>query len=597
MALIDQDPASETNGPDKNRFTPKCWRHHSGQRTGIKDYCCCCDPCLYRTVEDSVEANPHCCRCNPRVIVAKYTVDSGDCENQIMPMFGEKTVDDDQNTVVHYQASFLGRTVHVWLSTLPIPNVSYDSNEYINCRWTIYIPSLGIVEEVEIDHENVTCLGVPDIEISGVTSAGGECTGTITLENFETDKVEFQLREFPETFPDGEGTTVDLYLPCGDCVEVARFLCLSGVRHKGADAEWVEFEWDVDFEPHEEGDQYIHGKWSYTPPVETPFVEHIYLITSGGYCELHFDFESPVGRELGEEIEPISISNCSCNINEFVSAGTPQEPIGFTIRAGRCSCWEYHCGTCRCVPRYLCGLYFVDQTLYKNIRFTWSSAIKGWVSSGGEDRDGNPFEETLTVLLEKDEFGNCVIDGSPVSCGLVMSATISTLATEYSPATWLYVSTAFAECDYRIVCGDATPCDEHPAVLNMYAVGYNDPYEDEPGIEGDCPIEIPLFYFSEVFLVGETGPNAIEINCGYRGIWDWESEGGTPFRSFFELQGGVLEVNVTNLLTGGSAASESFSLDYEYCDPYIAEYFAITGLTSCIWGSATIQRILIEITE
>ncbi|MFK5281406.1 hypothetical protein ACI3PL_17780, partial [Lacticaseibacillus paracasei] len=96
---------------------------------------------------------------------------------------------DGTREVIKYTGTIVGNTVTVYLSNSTIGgSVDYDS---IPCRWTIQIPTLGIDQEIEIDHTVVTCLGVPEISITGVTAYDG-CVGTVSLINYSTVKVPFR---------------------------------------------------------------------------------------------------------------------------------------------------------------------------------------------------------------------------------------------------------------------------------------------------------------------------------------------------------------------------------------------------------------------
>ena len=114
------ETVTESNGPDRFNSHPGCARHHTGVRTEIKDYCCCCDPCQY-VRKDEEESNPddrHCCRCNPKVILAKFTSDSEDpcCRNAYVPMFIESWADNVGQGVMRYSGYIVGYQVTVYLS-------------------------------------------------------------------------------------------------------------------------------------------------------------------------------------------------------------------------------------------------------------------------------------------------------------------------------------------------------------------------------------------------------------------------------------------------------------------------------------------------
>jgi len=619
--MVLKSPPIETDGADRCKKNLFCTKHHKGNRTGFPDYCCCCNPCLYRTTEDHAVGNIHCCRCNPRLIVFKFTPTNEDpcCRSEVSVALGI-VVDD---SFVQYSATIAGHDVTVTLSTGAISNEEEDGEEQgeeeedKRCLWTISIPSLSVLTEIEIDHTTVTCLGVPAIEITDVV-AFETCIGSISLANFPATKVPFQLRHFPESFADEEGLTLELYPPCGECEEVPRYLCVSGARREG-EGGFFEFLWDVGFEPQESEFGFIHGRWFYDPlPVgdETgPRTEYIYLLNVDNECQLWFDFESPDGLtqvdRAAEKFAPITIDferGCACNLKQVVAGIDPQENIGLVIRAGACGCYEYLCEKCRCVPLYLCGFFFLNGTIYNNILFSWDSDLKAWVSSGGADVDGNPLTQTLTIALVKGDDGTCQfefqfgsyeIPNQSATCGLFMSAAFSGRIDGTSDYLSLDVSTALTgECEDLLICQDATPCAEncgaHPENLTVNLHGFNGP-GDEPGITGDCAVEIDMVFVQRINLTAE---GTLEITCEYTGFDLQDCGDDGIWLTQLSLKEGQLTVTNTRL-DAQAQNEETFTLDSESCDPYIASGLSVFAVQDCIFGcpGEQIQRMQIDIME
>jgi len=203
------------------------------------------------------------------MIVARFDPDDPAdqcCRYEIIPMFLGVLVGSDDpglnlnDYVVLYTGTVAGITIEVTLTTYPLNSESqYDRS----CYWTIKIDQLGINKRIEIDHQVVTCLGVPAIEVENVT-AYESCTGTLSLSNFEAELVPFQYRQFPSSFDRGDPESLLVDVPEMECIDcdwdaetsvgqVPRFLCLFGVKEPysagGFESARIkqEFEWDFDY--------------------------------------------------------------------------------------------------------------------------------------------------------------------------------------------------------------------------------------------------------------------------------------------------------------------------------------------------------------
>ena len=646
MARI--DTVTESNGPDRFNLNPGCSRHHAGVRTGISDYCCCCDPCNYvrRVNSASPRDERFCCRCIPRLIVAKFTAatDYGCCRNVVVPMVAQLATVNTRE-VVKYTGSLVGVIVTIYLSNGP---VTAESNPYdAPCQWTISIPALGIYEEIEIDHKTVTCLGVPEISITNVTAFEG-CIGTLSLINYATVKVPFQSK--PSGLQNPESLTVPF--PEGfespTCSSLPRQICISKKHNRENrirspkipwEIEWArDFIWEEYFVPYFAYDQqeWIVGRWVYTPENDEAFEQSLFLVQDL-YDEFYLqpDFEGPSTTDgEGEIYSRVPLSSCGCefkilNVRPVDDPSPPAIPgeslpddlLGIDYRAGRCGCWSHQCGRRRCVPRYLCGYLFVNNVLYRNILFTWSNDTKSWLASGGEDLNGYSMPFDLNIRLENNADGQCQLavdyedfEIEPVLIGdtnTVLSGVLQ--GTNYAGDGYFYLNfnTSFdGDCELLIVCQTATPCAQncgsHPPVLNLRLHGYSLPSDiPPPPVTGECTTEIELVYWQTVTVSG-TG---VLIACGYRGFKLVESyfSEDNPFRTGrknylikAELNLGnltITRIDPTKLTEGGT--TETVVFPSQSCDPYYAYKLTPASLRSCFFGDIAIiwHRWEAEVTE
>lgn len=646
MARI--DTVSESNGPDRFNIHPGCSAHHAGIKTGIKDYCCCCDPCQYVRKHEgtSQPEDRFCCRCIPRLILAKFTPTNSNecCRSAVTPMLAE-LVEINGVNVIRYNGSIVGYNVVVYMSDNLVGNYPTDDYEDIQCRWTIQIPGLGIDQEIEIDHVTVTCLGVPAISVTGVTAYDG-CVGTISLANYSTVKVPFKTKVFNEE----QSITVPFPTDFSfeGCTDLPRYICvtkkhnrINRVRSPKLPWEiewWRDFQWDEEFEPYfnDYDQEWIIGKWYYLPNDPVDFVQNIYLIQDlYGECFLQPNFLAPNKTNGdGEEYQRVPLSSCGCDfkILDIRPVDDPSPPtvpnqsissdlLGIDFRGGRCGCWDYYCGKRRCVPEYLCGFLYVNSTLYKNILFEWNNTDKSWVSTSGVDLDGYDMPFVLSVQLEKNSEGQCQMAVyfedytiSPVEIGdtdTVLSGTFE--GTNYANDDYfvLNLTTSFdGNCEQLFNCQTATPCNvdcgSHPEVLHMTLTGWSLPTDyPPPPITGGCSLSITLNYHQTVVVVG----SGVLYTCGYVGYATVESpyyntetmttETGLFLITARLITGGVTIYRKLVSQTGIITPIESFGLQVEECNPYYGYYFTTSSLKSCFFGDSSIifMRWEAEITE
>lgn len=650
MARI--DTVRESNGPDRFNRNPGCARHHAGVRTGISDSCCCCDPCNYRRKNNSA-AQPEdrfCCRCFPRLILAKFTETNADgcCRDSMEPMLGRMGTVNGKDAII-YTGSIVGYAIEVSISNDPVD--SYGDDPYApHCMWTVSIPYLGIQEEFEIDHTVVTCLGVPAIEITNIPAQNG-CIGTISLANYATAKVPFQNSRTSDPYlVDDEELTVPFpedFWQYGGCDRLPRFICVSKKRirehrirspHVPWEIDWARsFEWDYEFEPYERytEQEWVIGVWTHTPEDPAAYVQHLYLIQDA-YGEFHIqpDFQSPAGWDL-EQYQRVPLSSCGCDfkildvrpVNDpspplVPGESVPADLLGIDYRGGQCGCWSYFCGRRRCVPRYLCGWAFVNNTLYRNILFVWDNDSKCWHGQGGEDFATGyapPFD--LSICLDRNDAGECVLKTSFEDYDLndiligdldtAFSGNIQGRNYEGTGYFSLNFSTSFdGQCGLVVRCSTATPCltecGSHPDKLHLRLHGWSTASDyPPPPVTGECETEIDLAYVQSITVVGD----GIVYVCGYVGYKLVDSLYRDPFgvepdsRRTFLIKA---ELNLGQLKIWRKLADdpndyepvETVTLD-QSCDPYYGYKLTVASLRSCFFGDAEIlfHRWEAEVTE
>lgn len=623
-------PPTQSDGPDRFKNHVTCFEHQNNTRTGIKDYMCCCNPCSYRTFREALGDVEHCCRCNPIMIIVVFEPDEeGDdcCMPRRLPVFARHDTLENGKEFVSYSGNIYGYNFKVALSIGSISETNQYGEDYDErpCYWTVSFPELGVWEEIEIDHETVTCLGVPEFSIENVP-INGECFGTIYLDDFETVKLPFYPRVFSlEDYPE-EGLSVTVPHYCDNCDEVARYLCVFGALTDGGNAEAVEFVWDFAFVQTQTPYGFAVGRWVEIQPRYGEYERTIYLFEdSYGNCQLYFDFVASAIEDANNETEaaaeradelfaPLTLTGpngCACGIRESVGPIEHTVIAGFTMQTGRCGCWGYLCGKCRCLPQSLCVFAFIGQVFYKNIQMLWDADVGAWISVGGTgvDIDGNVFTETLLFQLRANEkTGGCEVvferDGfefepHPLTCEQVMSVSFSAAGEAADDFVFVLGVTAFGPCDQPLFCNGVLSCvldcGAPPRQLRLEAEGWSDPYEDEPGLTDTCFIEADLFLIEIPGLIGGDPNPELEIYCYYFGIQIVECDDWT-YRFEFTLLGGVLSIARIRLDTGDRHTT-SFVLDEE-CSPYLGSYFNVTGITDCFWScSASVSRLRIDITE
>lgn len=643
MARI--DTVTESNGPDRFNLHVGCADHHAGVKTGIKDYCCCCDPCQYirRDEEENEPRDRHCCRCNPKIIVAKFTAtnEDGCCRDLAIPMFITQVADVSGQLVMLYSGTIVGHTIYVYLSNRSVDSGQSGYLDEPGCRWTIRIPSLGIDEEILIDHTIVTCLGVPHIEVTGVSSFE-TCEGTLSLLNFPSAKVPFRTRTFPDL---GYNKHLLVPFPSGytyeGCAELPRFICVTKRRSledhiRQWEVEWWrEFQWDDAWVPYHDAthSEDVIGRWKHQPEDPSAYLQSLYLIQdASGETWLQPDFATPAGTQgEGEYYKRVTLSSCDCalrilDVRPIIDLSTPPDFLGIDYRAGRCGCWDYVCGRRRCVPKYFCGFVFIGGTIYKNILFTWDVVEKCWLSSGGVDLDGGDMPISLRICLTRGADGSCVLSTSyedyelsTASIGnddMLPSGVIDgTNAAGDSYFVLSFSTSLDGSCKTLFTCVIATPCNtdcgSHPPVLYLTLHGSSTGADiPPPPITGDCTTEIALIYFQRIVVTVDPVTKVVTVlyTCGYVGYALVESFriddilGPTWDTYLIKAELDLGNLTITRRLAATPDVielTESINLDTETCNPYHGTYASGTALRGCFFGNNAIiwHRYTADIVE
>lgn len=598
---------AESHGPDRCRGNLNCRHFHDEdglpENYGNLYQCCCCDTCTTIrpvTVSDKADVPVHyCCRCVPRVIFVRFVPDDTEdacCVTSAVPAFYTK---EESGHRAIYTATIFGVTVVAKLGKL------YGGGA---CAWQVTATKAGyeLADETYLLADGETCLNVPafSLEVEGPNG----CDGTIQLGDFSRAKVPFiQQQKWDDDY---EGKFIELYgEECGDCGQVCSTLCVDGVRHDGDTEEKVEFRW------FDTGDE--RGWGAAGTPEYGEHQDRILLVENEyGECTLVTDFE-----EGAEHFDPVTIDTargCSCGLQETFIAFVGQTALGFTVRCGYCSCWEFICGTLRCVPAELCVLLIVGTSASRLI-LSWDATNKRW----GSDSD------PLRLVIGSDGAGGCQVtaemtyielDAEPVpwqssreSITKVFdsSADFQTI-TLHDPDNRVTIIASDQSPDCVLgACDEATPCLEecgsHPAQLTVNIKLWrqlgdlSDPYVPED----ECDIDVTV-YFWEVAVVGSEG---VEFHCGYTGWADLPGASNPNCNTDFirlDLHHGTLYLSTYYGVDDQSPGTGSFVLDLEECDPYYGYYLHTFQFNqtinpgfdpTCIGCEVSMTRMEITITE
>ena len=605
-------PPLNSDGSDPVVGGPKCLGHHAGVRTGVGDWCCCCNPCLYNRPL-SLE-NP--CRCVPKLICFVFRGDAGQraCCNEItLHAFATN------GKITYYSARFAGN-VDITLSInsdLRRGSLTLaEGSGGLPAFWRLQSTALAIDEIYRIDHVNTTCLTPPAIAISGVTvtTPSGPCVGTVTLETYRAAKLAFKRLDLQPS----EDILIP-YPPC-NCGYAVDTLCVWGRRKVDGPIEGVQFKWD----------RALNDRWSYNPPCGGLLAqEHIYLRGDAyGKCWLELDFEqsgnttndwaSPPNNFDGNnphDIRPgmLPIDSCVCGLSARSSHTELHDNRYVAITGGYCQGYDYrYCGKCRCVPEKLCIVGSIDGQIFQG-QLTWDG--EQWTSLARPylnafslslvtgDCSGLPLGRTDPSVCAIQANGTFVVPfkKSPITeCGPRLSFS---LTSDYDPThpnvnNWIYGRASLCGGCKDINCGPCLTerCGGPPDVL--YAdlelnirrgyYPYNDPsLSPLTFVTTTCNIQVRLMYYqrwmSTLLICGYIG--AVTIPGGGTFMLDWQFSNGEKFV--------MTRINSAGVKT----AIVNFAFPYKSCDPFLWvsnwNTIAVMGRL-CPWGPETEEHAIVE---
>jgi hypothetical protein len=336
------------------------------------DFCCCCDPCLHDFVApadvggvmEGIQGCPNCCKCVPKGIIARFTPDTETplCRERAFIMWG------DYDVLEHIDVIYSATIPGAGLITVSVGKTEDGAGP---CAWVVEALDLGYYsEEILLNHRSIKCSRLPaltPIEISYGTYCEEVCSGTITFELYEPEKLPFRHDDFgPETAA----------FACGDCTEVCTSICVrrrlaDGSGSGAGEIERHTFGWD-------EADQVWRGGKNLGSGSGSGGCsqEEIRLVEVDGVCYLEivaFEIETFEG-------DLISLNACGSGMNVEAE---DEDGNWIGIFCGRCTCWDYLCGQCRCACPELCIIGGDGNTPLSPRSLAWDATAEGWVDGSG----------------------------------------------------------------------------------------------------------------------------------------------------------------------------------------------------------------------
>jgi len=596
----------ESHGPDPCNGSLKCQDFHdslgrqvgtgSGEVTplgGIYN-CCCCDPCRFvrpSPFTDEDDERYYCCRCVPRVIFLKFVpndLDANCCKVIGLPLFAE--AGDPGSYLTTYQGSMLGLTVYVEVGRL----TGTGTGTALGCGWRFTATingtgsGTGEIEIYSIDHDDPSCLYVPEGMNLGSVEGPNGCSGYLTVEDVYKVKLPFQERYVTENWigPNYIDISND---PSGQCTEVCARVCVAGIRHAGGNYERVEFDW-FDDDITGTGTAADRG-WSYD---NGSYVEKLLLSHGGTDAVITPEFEG--GAEIFSPKTVSSTTRCSCDMKEIITGSFGGSSYTATIRCGFCTCWEYVCGTCRCVPYSLCVMLYDGSQMWDNLQAYWNETDKSWDVASTET--GTGYTNLLRLYLV-DENGQCVIkpalyDGDVLTmnsypvydCGAetvtgqftgqhdIVTISVEdqdTILTGTGTDTGLILIIASSlqpNCETG-PCQEATPCyddcDSHPDSLWVEIKQWCEAGDWSGGYYFEGVLSVKVYYWQTIDYL-ETSPLRPKYSCGYIGYGQLCGD----CRVKVELRNGMIYIDGAPSGCTGVSYSE-WELTTETCDPYYGQ--------------------------
>jgi len=634
----------ESHGPDPCNKNLKCQDFHDelGQRAGTGSgsaafeelggcyNCCCCDPCRFvrpEVLTAEEDERMYCCRCVPRGFFLRFVPDNPDdecCRQVGIPIFNQPGEAGEYITL--YQGTLFGVDVEVEVGRVISSGSGSGSGTGVDftCGWRITSSvggsgsGSGGVDTFVIDHDTTTCLYVPTGITLGAVEGPDGCMGTLVLDDLDKARLPFLERDVTANWTGPNFVDISSE-PCGDCEQVCEKICVAGIRHVGDTREHVEFTWFDDSGSGSGSVGDLNRGWRYTDPDSN--VETIYLTTNdSGDCLLTPDLES--GAEIFDPVTISATTLCSCKLAETFSTTVGEIAYAFTVRCGFCSCWDFACGNCRCVPSELCVLMYDGTTMYANLTAIWNADNRSWDVEGGGSGSGSGGTELLQLHLRGNAAGQCIIvpeingvevtlDNPPVwGCGAetvtgqftgehdLLSIDIQEeVDLGAGPVFLMLRATSLTpECGLTD-CEEATPCyancGSHPPKLtiNVHEWALEG---DTSGDPTDCSVDIDVYYWQSVDDIIDGG---IKYSCGYVGV------GPTCYGCLVkaELRNGQVFFDTVPFGCTPAIAVER-DLVTETCHPYSGDTGELVGagyvtFGTCIGCSTEAYRQRITVAE
>lgn len=341
-----------SDGPDRKHGPAKC-RGVDGtcSYTPIQphDHSCCCDPC--RHIKTDVCEDGNCCRCVPRAICAIFTP-TEETETCFAKNYYAKAAVSGPRTTYTFGIPDLGSL---------ILSVGRPDNElYGHCTWRLQCDAAGIYEEVGLEHSGeIHCQAPPNFTLENVNipfyppdgSGALDCYGTLTFTEASLAKVPFRYK--------WAGIEQKQVVDCAYCVEACTVLCVKRGSLESEEYTRIEFVYNSYDERWIAND----GSGDYFSITSIDDVCYIYLESMEDVDYQGFLIEIPE-------------SDCSDKLNLYASDYNSGKWI--RISCNPCSCWDYICGTCRCVCKELCVVGKQDNTFVSPFNISWDYDTLRW---------------------------------------------------------------------------------------------------------------------------------------------------------------------------------------------------------------------------
>lgn len=342
---------------------------------------CCCDTCNEFRVGNCIE---HCCTCIPNSLCGTFTPDYPDDTCPEPFSFDIDSASDTQYVVKLNGLDTLGFGLDDEFEKI----YAKIDKIYDICSWLIEVPSQNLSRSYEIDYgvlpcdygpdERTTCRS-PSLTLTGVSYRG--CIGTINIVKRVTEKVPFGNRTFDGSTEESLSTT------CGACNSVCEILCAEVTAD--AVTTKIEFRWNP-------ADQ----KWRDVNDNEMRVEENFYT----GNCELIYP-----------PFDPVEIDPAKCTFGMDLNLVDPNSSDTARVSCNPCKCWDWICGTCRCVCENMCISYWDGSTFHEET-WTWDNLINGWV--GNDDYNyvyikrtaDNQCEFASSIFTGTDSCDVCSVD-------------------------------------------------------------------------------------------------------------------------------------------------------------------------------------------